>query len=56
MGGSELSLNGPDKEVTNGAGETKDMEAGAKTATAVDYEVNHGVGEKEIMVASEKPQ
>jgi hypothetical protein len=55
-GGSDLFLNGPDKEVANGAGETKDMEAGAKTATAVDNEVNHGVGEKEVMIASEKPQ
>ncbi len=31
-------------------------EAGAKTAPAVDNEVNHGAGEKEVMVASEKPQ
>ena len=31
------------------------MEAGAKTATAVDNEVNHGVEEKDVMVASEKP-
>jgi hypothetical protein len=57
MGGSDLSLKGPDKKVTDGAGETQDMEAGAKTATAVvDNEVNHGVGEKEAMVASEKAQ
>ncbi len=55
-GGSDLYLNGPDKEVANGAGETKDMEAGAKTATAVDNEVNHGVGEIKVMVANEKPQ
>ncbi len=55
-GGSDLSLNGPDKEVNEGAGETKDMEAGAKTATAIDNEVNHGVGEKEVMIASEKAQ
>jgi hypothetical protein len=35
-GGSDVFLKGPDKEVTNGAGETQDMYAGAKTATAVD--------------------
>jgi hypothetical protein len=52
MGGSDLSLNGPDKD----AGETQDMEAGANTATTVDNEVNHGEGEKEVMVASEKAQ
>jgi hypothetical protein len=46
----------PNKEVTDSAGETKDMAAGVKTATAVDNEVNHGVGEKEVMIASEKPQ
>ncbi len=55
-GGSDLSLKGPDKEVTDGAGEMQDMEAGAKTAIAVDNKVNHGVGEKEVMVASEKSQ
>jgi hypothetical protein len=55
-GGSDLSLNGPDKEVTNGAGVTKDKAAGVKTVTAVDNEVNHGVGEKEVMIASENPQ
>jgi hypothetical protein len=54
-GGSDLSLNWPDKEVTNGTEETKDGEAGAKTATAVDNEVNHGVEEIDDMVASEKP-
>jgi hypothetical protein len=54
MGGIDLSVKGPDKEVTDGAGETQGMEAGAKTAAAVDNEVNHGVGEKEVMVASEK--
>jgi hypothetical protein len=32
------------------------MEAGAKTATAIDNEVNHCVGEKEVMVASGKAQ
>jgi hypothetical protein len=32
------------------------MAAGVKTATAVDNEVNHCVGEKEVMIASEKPQ
>jgi hypothetical protein len=32
------------------------MEAGAKTATAVDQEVNDVVGEKEVMVASENAQ
>ncbi len=56
MGGRDLSLKGPYKEVTNGSGETQDMEAGAKTSTAVDSEVNHGVGEKEVMIASEKAQ
>jgi hypothetical protein len=56
MGGSDLSLEGPDQEVTNGAGETKDKEAGSKTATSVDNEVNDGVGEKEVMVASENAQ
>jgi hypothetical protein len=56
MGGSDLSINRPDKEVTNGAGDTKDMAAGVKTATAVENKVNHGVEEKEIMIASEKPQ
>jgi hypothetical protein len=39
MGGSDLSLNGPDKEVTNGAGETTDVAAGIKTATAVDNDL-----------------
>ncbi len=51
-GGSDLSLKGPDKEVTNGAGETTDIKAGAKKASAVDNKVNNGVGEKEVMVAS----
>ena len=55
-GGSDLSLKGPEKEVTNGAGETADIGAGAKTASAVDKEVNYGVAEKEVMVASEKSQ
>jgi hypothetical protein len=54
-GGSDLSLKGQDKEVTDGAGETQDMEAGAKTATLVDNEVNHGE-DKEVMFASEKAQ
>ncbi len=53
-GRSDLSVKGPDKEVTDGAEETQDMEAGAKTAAAVNNEVNHGVGEKKVMVASEK--
>jgi hypothetical protein len=54
-GGSDLSLKGPDKEVTNGAA-TTDIKAGANKASAVDNEVNHGVGEKNVMVASEKAQ
>jgi hypothetical protein len=48
-GGSDLSLKGPDKEVTNDARETTDIKAGAKTASAVDNEVNNGVEEKEVM-------
>jgi hypothetical protein len=44
-GGIYLSLKGPDQEATDGAEETKDMEAGVKTATAV-AKVNCGVGEK----------
>jgi hypothetical protein len=56
MGGSDLSLKRLDQEVTDGAGETKDLEAGAKTATAVDNEVDDGVGEKEVMAASENAQ
>jgi hypothetical protein len=36
--------------------EKKDMEAGAKTASAVDNEVADGVGEEEVMVASENAQ
>jgi hypothetical protein len=55
-GGSDLSLKGSDKDVTDGAGETTDIKAGAKTASAVDNEVNNGVEEKEGRVASEKPQ
>ncbi len=55
-GESVLSLQEADQEVTDGAGEKKDMEAGTKTATAVNKEVTDGVGEEEVMVASENSQ
>jgi hypothetical protein len=56
MGGSDHSLKGPDEEVTNGAGEKKDTEAGATTATVLHKEVADGVGEKEVTVASDQSQ
>jgi hypothetical protein len=56
LGGSDFSLKGPHQEVTHGAGEKKDMEAGAKTATAVHKEVAGGLGEKEAPVASKNSE
>jgi hypothetical protein len=52
-GGGDNTLKGPEQEVTNVAGEAKDMEAGAKTATSVGKEVAGDLGEKEVLVTSE---
>ncbi len=45
-------VRGPEQEVTNVAGEEKDMEAGAETATSVDKEVAGYLRENEVLVAS----
>ncbi len=55
-GGSDLSLKGPDKEVTDGQGRLKIWKQVPRQQKAVSNEVNHSVGEKEVIVASEKAQ
>ncbi len=41
--GGDNTVKGPEQEVTNVAGEKKDMEAGVKTETSVDKEVGGGL-------------
>jgi hypothetical protein len=47
-------VKGPKQKVTDLAGEAKDMEAGAKTATSVGKRVAGDLGEKDVTVASKK--